>query len=95
MTSVSVVLVVCWLAILSLILLWTTSRVLRSDHEPSGVDPILGMPDRVAVYRPSSPLIQPHPNVLVPMPDHLTTQEEMVAWMTKEMPRVVGRAAGR
>ncbi len=55
MTCVSVVLVVCWLAILSLILLWTTSRVLRPDHEPSGMDPILGVRDRVAVYRPSGP----------------------------------------
>jgi hypothetical protein len=59
------------------------------------MDPILGVRDRVAVYRPSGPPIQSHPNVLVLIPDHLTTQEEMVAWVTKEMPKVVGRAAGR
>jgi hypothetical protein len=27
------------------------------------------------------------------MPEHLTTQEEIVAWMTKEMPKMVERAA--
>jgi hypothetical protein len=28
------------------------------------------------------------------MPDDLRTREEMVAWMTQEMPKVVGKAAG-
>lgn len=79
--------------ILLLSLLWTVRCLLRPDHEPSGVDPILGARDRVAVYRPSDPFIRPHRDVLVPVPDHLTTSEEMVAWMTKEMPRIVETAA--
>ncbi len=95
MISLLLLLIIGWTVVLSLALLWTFSRLLRPDHEPSGTDPVLGTradKDRVAVYRPRGPLIQSHPNVLVPMPEHLTTQEEMVAWMTKEMPKVVERA---
>lgn len=83
--------VICIVALAS-VLAWSFGRLLRPDYEPSGVDPILGARDHVAVYRPSGTLIQPHPSVLVPLPEHLTTQEEMVAWMTKEMPKVVERA---
>jgi hypothetical protein len=89
MISLLLLLIIGWTVVLSLALLWTFSRLLRPDHEPSGTDPILGARDRVAVYCPSGLLIQPHPNVLVPMPDHLTTRGEMVAWMTKEMPKAV------
>jgi hypothetical protein len=95
MSSIFLILLLSLAAMLALALVWTVSRLLRPGHEPSKTDPILGMRDRVAVYRASGPLIQPHPNVLVPMPDHLTTQEEMVAWMTKEMPKVVERDARR
>jgi hypothetical protein len=93
MTSILILLVLGWMVALALILLWSFSRLLRPDGEPSGVDPILGSRDRVAVYRPSGPLIQPPPNVLVPMPDHLKTLEEMVVWMTKEMPKAVERVS--
>jgi hypothetical protein len=89
MTPFLLPLLLGWGAILALVLLWTFSRLLRPDHEPSGVDPILGAQDRVAVYRLIGPLIQPYPNVLASMPDHLTTREEMVAWMTEEMPKAV------
>jgi hypothetical protein len=94
MSLVALLLLLGWATILLLALLWTMSRLLRPDHPPSGVDPILGARDRVAVYRPSAPSIQPHPSVLVRMPDDLRTNEEMVAWMTQEMPKVVGKAAG-
>jgi hypothetical protein len=89
MNSILVLVLLGWLAVLALIFLWSVSRLLRPDGEHSGVHPITGARDRLAVYRPSGPLIQPLPNVLVPMPEHLTTQEEMVAWMTKVMPKVV------
>jgi hypothetical protein len=89
MTSILVLLVLGWIGALALLFLWTFSQLLRPDRVHSAVDPITGARDRRAVYRPSGPLIQPHPNVLVPIPDHLTTQEEMVAWMTKEMPEAV------
>jgi hypothetical protein len=95
MTSAVVVLLIGWIAGLLLVLLWALRELLWPSSETSGVDPILGARDRVAVYRPSGNLIQPHPNVLVPMPDNLTTQGEMVAWMTKEMPKVVERLARR
>jgi hypothetical protein len=29
------------------------------------------------------------------MPDHLTSEEQMVAWMLKEMPKAVENAAAR
>jgi len=95
MTSAVVVLLMGWIAGLLLVLLWAVRELLWPSSEPSGVDPILGVRDRVTVYRPSCPLIQHDPNVIVPMPDHLKTQEEMVAWMTKEMPKVVERAAAQ
>ncbi len=78
---------------LSLALLWIANRVRwRPDAAPSGIDPILGAKDRVAIYRPSGPLIRHHPQVFIPMPDRLSTQDEMVAWMTKELPKLVHEA---
>ena len=80
---------------LTLALLWIGNRVrLGPDTAPLGVDLISGARDRVAVYRASEPLIRHHPHVLIPMPDHLGTQDEMVAWMTKDLPRLVSQAAG-
>jgi hypothetical protein len=89
----AVLLVFGCMAGLLLLCLWIVSRMMRPDGEPSGVDPILGARDRVAIYRPGGPFIRPHRDVLVPMPEHLTTQEEMVAWMTKELPRVIENSA--
>ena len=95
MTHIEVALVLGFLAIVALVALGAVWVITRSMtvHEPLGdVDPILGTQDRAAVYRPGGPLIQPHSNVMVPIPEHLTTQDEMVAWMTREMPHVVERA---
>jgi hypothetical protein len=92
MTSAVVVLLIGWIAGLLLALVWALRELLWPSSELSGVDPIPSARDRVAVYRPSAPLIQPHPGVFVPMPDHLTTHQEIVAWMTKEIPKVVERA---
>ncbi len=78
-----------------LALLWVAhGMTLRLDGAPPGVDPILGTRDRVAIYRASGPLIRRHSSILIPMPDHLDTRDEMVAWMTKELPRLVEEATG-
>jgi hypothetical protein len=47
---------------------------------PGEDDPILGPRDQVAVYESHGPFI--------PMPKNLTTQAEMVAWMTEELPKL-------
>ena len=60
-----------------LLLLWLGdgNRVTGND-----LDPILGEQDRVAIYESHGPFI--------PMPGHLKTRDEMVAWMTKELPKL-------
>lgn len=91
MTSILLALI-GWMLIALIVFLWVMSRLLRPCREPSGVDPILSARDRIAIYRPRGRLIQPQRNAPVSMPDHLTTSEEMVAWMTKEMPKLVENA---
>lgn len=91
--KVTLLLLLVCMAGLLLICLWAISRMMRPDGEPSGVDPILGARDRVAIYRAGGSLIQPHRDVFVPMPDHLKTREEMVAWMSKDLPKVIENAA--
>ena len=75
-----------------LLCLWIVSRMMRPEGEPSGVDPILGARDQVAIYRVGGPFIRPHRDVLVPMPDDLERRDDMVAWMTKELPKVMESA---
>ena len=72
---------------------WVANQVsLEPKHERTGVDPILGARDRIAVYRASNVSIPHHPNVVVPMPDHLKTRDEMVNWLVKELPKRVEEA---
>lgn len=49
------------------------------------LDPILGARDPIAIYRSEEPFI--------PMPSHLRTHDEMVAWMTGELPKLTERLA--
>ena len=73
---------------------WVANQVsLEPRGNLSGVDPILGARDRIAVYRASTVTIPRHPNVVVPMPDHLKTSDEMVAWLVNELPKRVEEAA--
>lgn len=57
------------------------NRIMGSlNSRSSPVDPILGVRDQVAIYDSTG--------LLIPMPEHLKTHEEMVAWMTGEMPKL-------
>ena len=66
-------------------IVWTLHRttLLPSDI-PSRVDPILGKRDRVAIHDTYGPYIS--------MPKDLRTKDEMVAWMTRELPKLTGGA---
>jgi hypothetical protein len=46
----------------------------------TAVDPIISPRLRIKVYDSGGPFI--------PMPNHLKTRDDMVAWMTKELPRL-------
>lgn len=48
-----------------------------------GTDPILGPKDRLAIYDSGGPFI--------PMPERLKTHDEMVAWMTHELPKLTAQ----
>jgi hypothetical protein len=48
--------------------------------EPIAVDPIIGPRDRIAMDDSGE--------VFIPMPLDLKTKDEMVAWMTTELPRL-------
>ena len=55
----------------------------RSRTDPtitSRVGPLLGTPDQAAT--PDSD------TSLIPMPDHLTTKDEMVTWLIHDLPRL-------
>jgi hypothetical protein len=62
-------------------LLWTSHRIPapRSTRH-TALDPILGRRDRIAIYDSGGSFI--------PMPSHLKTNDEMVAWMTTELPKL-------
>ena len=67
------------MAMLWLLLLWVGGGmanpvVLYAD------DPIIGPRDQVAIYKSHDPFI--------PMPERLRTHDEMVAWMTQELPKL-------
>lgn len=68
-----------FLTALWLLLLWVGDGAMAA--EPDWMfDPILGKRDQAAIYESHGPFIE--------MPDHLKTHDEMVAWMTKELPRL-------
>jgi hypothetical protein len=90
--EVALLLLLCCTAAPLLVGLWVASRLMRPEGEPSGVDPIRGARNPVAIYRIGDPLVRPHRDVLVPMPDHLTGRDEMVAWLTKDLPELMDDA---
>jgi hypothetical protein len=64
-------------------LMWISHRIptpRRARH--TAFDLITGARDRVAIYDSGGSFI--------PMPSHLKTSEEMVDWMTKELPKFTG-----
>jgi hypothetical protein len=69
-----------FLGMLLLLISWFGGTMIEPELETS-LDPILGMPDQPAIHASQ--------DSFVPMPSHLTTHDEMVAWMTGEMPKLV------
>ncbi len=69
------------LTVLLVGIVWTLHRatLLPSDI-PSRLDPIMGKRDRVAIHDTYGPYIS--------MPKDLRTKDEMVAWMTRELPKL-------
>ena len=64
-----------------LLLLWVGDRAGASfESAPDGLDPILGARDPMAIHD-QGPFIA--------MPDHLKTRDEMVAWMTRDLPKLL------
>ena len=63
------------------VLLWFTPQTAITPSLPSAAtDPVLSAKDQTALHDPKSSLIL--------MPDHLKTNDEMVAWMTRELPKL-------
>jgi hypothetical protein len=69
---------------LLLLVTWFGSRSLTPEIEDD-LDPILGARDPMAIYESHGPFI--------PMPAHLTTNDQMVEWMTKELPKLTSEIA--
>ncbi|KLK92038.1 hypothetical protein AA309_16580 [Microvirga vignae] len=67
------------LGMLLLLIVWFGGRTIEPELE-SGLDPIRGEKDQAAIYDTHGPFI--------PMPDHLRTADEMIAWMTQELPKI-------
>jgi hypothetical protein len=69
-----------FMGMLWLLLLWVGDGV-RVPITPEVGDPITGAEDHVAIQASNDPFI--------PMPDHLRTRQEMVAWITNELPKLM------
>jgi hypothetical protein len=64
-----------------LLLLWVGDRATESfELSPDALDPIRGARDPMAIYD-HGPFIA--------MPEHLKTEDEMVSWMTKDLPKLI------
>jgi len=72
------------IGMLLLLLTWFGSRSITPEIEDD-LDPILGPRDPTAIYESHSPFI--------PMPAHLKTSDQMVDWMTKELPKLTAEIA--
>jgi hypothetical protein len=69
-----------------LLLLWVGDRATASFQlTPDRLDPILGARDPMAIYDHGP---------FIPMPDHLRTRDEMVDWMTKDLPKLLAETPG-
>lgn len=69
---------------LVLLLTWFGGRTITPEME-DGLDPILGARDPMAIYESHGPFIS--------MPKHLKTNDQMVEWMTKELPKLTAEIA--
>ena len=71
------------LGMLLLLLMGFGGMTIEPELE-SAVGPILDPKDHATIYDIDGPFI--------PIPDHLKTADEMVAWMTRDMPRLTAEA---
>ncbi|PVE24874.1 hypothetical protein DC522_08095 [Microvirga sp. KLBC 81] len=71
------------LGMLLLLLMWFGGMTIEPEPE-SAIDPILDPKDQATIYDMDGPFI--------PIPDHLKTADEMVAWMIRDMPRLTAEA---
>ncbi|WP_414470854.1 hypothetical protein [Microvirga sp. M2] len=74
-------LALCCIAILWIVGVWISQRIYSAWSRPTGgLDPITGPKDLIAIHDTGGPFI--------PMPEAIKTREEMVAWMTTELPKL-------
>jgi hypothetical protein len=69
---------------LLMLLTWFGGRTITPEIEDD-LDPILGARDPMAIYESHGPFI--------PMPSHLKTSDQMIDWMTKELPKLTAEIA--
>ncbi len=73
---------------IGLALIRLTSRIMILPSLPAATtDPVLGAKDQTVIHDPRSSFIL--------MPDHLKTHAEMVAWMTRELPKLTAETRQR
>ncbi len=69
---------------IGLALMRFTSRMMMQPSIPTAtIDPVIGAKDQTPLHAPKSTFIL--------MPDHLKTHAEMVAWMTRELPKLTAQ----
>jgi hypothetical protein len=68
-----------FIGMLWVLLLWVGDGI-ANPVVPYGDDPITGHRDPVAIYDSHDPFIS--------MPERLKTHDEMVAWLTQELPKL-------
>jgi hypothetical protein len=64
-------------AAIFLVPFWVSRRT-TDPTIPSSIDPIMGAKDQAAIHDTD--------NSFIPMPDNLRTNDEIVAWLTKDLP---------
>jgi hypothetical protein len=69
-------------AAILLVPFWVSHRT-TDPTITSPVDPIMGARDQAAVHDTD--------NSFIPMPDYLRTNDEIVAWLTKDLPKLTSR----
>jgi hypothetical protein len=71
-------------SMLMLLVAWFGGKAIAPEFEDD-LDPILGSRNPMAIHDTQSPFI--------PMPAHLKTNDQMVEWMTRELPKLTAEIA--
>jgi hypothetical protein len=80
MDFTSTVLLACLGAAAIFLVPFWVSRRTTNPTIVSPIDPILGARDQAAIHDTDTSFI--------PMPDHLRTNDEVVTWLTKDLPNI-------